>query len=69
MGNFLRFQRDKGQLLKGRSIEQLLTESSLRDYIAVLRRRLAPQSVVTQLGVRQVSWQRIGGESLPRGKA
>jgi integrase/recombinase XerD len=50
VGNFLRFLRDKGQLLNGQSIEQLLTESSLRDYIAVLRRRLAPQSVVTQLG-------------------
>src|SRR5262252_3661810 len=50
VGNFLRFQRNRGQLLEGQAVEQLLTEGSLRDYIPVLRRRLAPQSVVTQLG-------------------
>jgi integrase/recombinase XerD len=50
IGNYLRFQRDRGGLQEGGTVAQLLTESSLRDYIAVLRRRLAPQSVVTQLG-------------------
>jgi integrase len=50
IGNYLRFERDRGGLLDGRTVAQLLTEGSLRDYIAVLRRRLAPQSIVTQLG-------------------
>jgi integrase/recombinase XerD len=50
IGNYLRFERDRGRLQDGWTVAQLLTESSLRDYIAVLRRRLAQQSVVTQLG-------------------
>jgi integrase/recombinase XerD len=50
VGNFLRFGRDRGELQDGQTVAQLLTESTLRDYIAVLRRRLAPRSVVTQLG-------------------
>jgi hypothetical protein len=50
VGNYLRFERDRGGLQEGRTVAQLLTEGSLRDYIAVLRRRLAPQSIVTQLG-------------------
>ena len=50
VGYFLRFMRDRGQLQDGQTIAQLLTESALRDYIAVLRRRLAPRSVVNQLG-------------------
>jgi integrase/recombinase XerD len=50
IGNYLRFQRDSGGLRDGQTIAQLLTENTLRDYIALLRRRLAPQSVVTQLG-------------------
>src|SRR5580765_9087265 len=48
VGYFLRFMRDQGRLQDGQSVAQLLTESALRDYIAVLRRRLAPRSVVTQ---------------------
>ena len=50
VGYFLKFMRDRGQLRDGQTVAQLLTESALRDYIAVLRRRLAPLSVVTQLG-------------------
>jgi integrase len=42
--------RDRGQLQDGQTIAQLLTESALRDYIVVQRRRLAPRSVVNQLG-------------------
>jgi integrase len=50
IGNYLRFERERGGLQDGLTIAQLLTESSLREYIASLRRRLAPRSVVTQLG-------------------
>jgi integrase/recombinase XerD len=50
IGNYLRFARDRGRLQDDQTVAQLLTECSLRDYIAVLRRRLAPQSVVTQVG-------------------
>jgi integrase len=50
VANYLRFERDRGALQDGQTIAQLLTENSLRDYIALLRRRLAPRSIVTQLG-------------------
>jgi hypothetical protein len=44
VGYYLRFMRDQGQLRDEHTVAQLLTESVLRDYIAVLRRRLAPLS-------------------------
>src|SRR4051812_49068423 len=50
VGNYLRFERESGRPIDGQTIAQLLTENSLRDYIATLRQRLAAQSVVTQLG-------------------
>jgi integrase/recombinase XerD len=50
VGNYLRFERESGRPIDGQTIAQLLTDNSLRDYIVVLRRRLAPRSVVTQLG-------------------
>jgi len=37
-------------VIEEQTVAQLLTEGSLRAYIAALRRRLASQSVVTQLG-------------------
>ncbi|MGE0854181.1 MAG: tyrosine-type recombinase/integrase [Hyphomicrobiaceae bacterium] len=50
VGNYLRFERERGRLIEEQSVAQLLTEDTLRAYIAALRRRLASQSVVTQLG-------------------
>jgi integrase/recombinase XerD len=50
-GNYLRFLQDQGHLQKELPIEQLLTEALLRDYIAVLRRRTAPVTVVTQVAL------------------
>jgi integrase/recombinase XerD len=50
IGNYLRFERDRGALQEGQTIAQLLTKNTLRDYIALLRRRVAPRSMVTQLG-------------------
>ena len=50
-GNYLRFLRDQGHLQKELPIEQLLTEALLRDYIAVLRQRTAPVTVVTQVAL------------------
>ena len=41
-GNYLRFLRDHGHLQKDLTVEQLLTEALLRDYIAALRQRTAP---------------------------
>jgi len=50
-GNYLRFLRDQGHLQEELPIEQLLTEALLRDYIAVLRQRTAPLTVVTQVAL------------------
>jgi integrase len=47
----LRFLRDQGCLQEGLTVEQLLTETCLRDYIAALRRRTAPLTVVTQIAL------------------
>jgi integrase len=49
-GNYLRFEREQGRAIEDQTLAQLLTEDSLRAYIGHLRRRLASQSVVTQLG-------------------
>jgi integrase len=45
----LRFLRERGQVEP--TVEQLLTEAWLRDYIAALRRRTAPVTVVTQIAL------------------
>jgi integrase len=50
VGNYLRFECERGRVIEEQTVAQLLTEDSLRAYIAALRWRLAPQSVVTQLG-------------------
>ena len=50
-GNYLRFLRDQGHLQEELPIERLLTEDLLRDYIAALRQRTAPVTVVTQVAL------------------
>jgi hypothetical protein len=48
-GNWLRFLRDAGRLDPAASIASRLTEATLRDYIAALRARASPVTVLTQL--------------------
>jgi integrase len=48
-GNWLRFLRDEGRLDPRTPIAGRLTEANLRDYIAALRARASPVTVLTQL--------------------
>ena len=48
-GNWLRFLRDGGRLDPEAPIAGRLTEDNLRDYIAALRARASPVTVLTQL--------------------
>jgi len=48
-GNWLRFLKDAGRIHEGQSIGDRLTTENLRDYIAALRQRLSPVTIVTQL--------------------
>lgn len=48
-GKWLRFSLDTNRLISDMAVGERLTEDNLRAYIAVLRDRLAPNSVVTQL--------------------
>jgi integrase/recombinase XerD len=48
-GNWLRFLKDTNRLENGGSIGSRLNEESLRDYIASLRARASPNTVLTQL--------------------
>jgi integrase/recombinase XerD len=50
-GNYLRYLRDQGHLQEELPVEQILAEVLLRDYIAVLRQRTAPVTVVTQVAL------------------
>jgi hypothetical protein len=50
-GNYLRFLRDQGHLQKELPVDQLLAEVMLRDYIAALRQRTSPVTVVTQVAL------------------
>jgi len=49
-GNWLRFLRDNGRLESAPLIGLRLNEENLRDYIATLRARASPNTVLTQLG-------------------
>jgi integrase len=48
-GNWLRFLKDTHRLVGTNSIGSRLTKQSLRDYIAALRARTSPNTVLTQL--------------------
>ena len=48
-GAWLRYLQDANRLSQAETVGHRLTECNLRDYIATLRRRVAPQTVVTQL--------------------
>ena len=48
-GNWLRFLRDTGQLTQAKAVRERPNEKTLRSYIAALRARVSPQTVLTQI--------------------